>query len=145
MSKNVLAGILLLLASGFMTWLLLPLATAPVEIASLPDPDPFVVPIGPFQVNLMLIVLFIAGGTPFAAVGMALFVRWLSGIVPADITTSAPAPARKAATAAASAAAAEAKPVQELSPARKLMWLAIIVAAIGAIVFFTLLVVMPPR
>ena len=144
MSRNVLAGILLVLASGFATWLLLPLATEPVEIASLPDPDPFVVPIGPFQVNLMLIVLLIAAGTPFAAVVMAVLVNWLSRIVTVEATTSAPAPVRKAAPPAAPDESETAASEQELSLTQKLMWLGIIGVAIAAIIFFALLVVLPP-
>ena len=141
MSKNVLAGLFILLASGFATWLFLPLATEPVEIA--PLPESLVVPIGPIQVNLTLIVLFIAGGAPFAAVVMALLVRWLSSLVPADASAGAQPPARKAAPAAAPVATAEAAPQQELPLTQKLVWLAVIVVAIGAIVGLTLQVLPP--
>ena len=142
MSKNLLAGLFILLASGIATWLFLPAATAPALATPLPETST-IVSIGPIQVDLVLIMLLIAGGTPFAAVGMAVLVRWLSSIVPTHATTSAPAPARKTAPAAAPAAAAEAVPEQELPLTQKLVWLGLIVVSIGVMVFLTLQVLPP--
>ncbi len=68
MSKNVmnlLAGLFVLMASAVATWLFLPALSAPYAATALPQTS-LVVSIGPFQVNLMLIVLFVAAGAPFA-------------------------------------------------------------------------------
>ncbi|MGH2593436.1 MAG: hypothetical protein ACRDGG_07985, partial [Anaerolineae bacterium] len=92
----------------------------------------------PIQVDLVLIVLLIAGGTPFAAVGMAVLVRWLSRIVPTDVAASAPASVRKTAAAATPAVVTEAASEQELTLRQKLVWLALAVVAIGAIVLLML-------
>ena len=135
MSKNLLAGLFILLASGIATWLFLPAATAPALATPLPETST-IVSIGPIQVNLMLIVLLVAGGTPFAAVGMAVLVRWLSSIVPTDAAASAPV--RKTAPAATPAVAPEAASEQELSLRQKLVWLVLAVVAIGAIVLLML-------
>ena len=91
----------------------------------------------------MLIVLLVAGGTPFAAVGMAVLVRWLSSIVPRDVAASAPAPVRKTAPAATPAVATEAASEQELPLRQKLVWLGLIVVAISVMVFLTLQVLPP--
>ena len=140
MSKNLLAGLFILLASGIATWLFLPAATAPALATPLPETST-IVSIGPIQVDLVLIMLLIAGGTPFAAVVMAVLVRWLSSIVPTDAATSAPTPTRKAAPAA--APAAEAVPEPEMPLTQKLVWLGLIVVAISVMVFLTLQVLPP--
>ena len=142
MSKNLLAGLFILLASGIATWLFLPAATAPALATPLPETST-IVSIGPIQVNLMLIVLLVAGGTPFAAVGMAVLVRWLSSIVPTDVAARAPAPVRKTAPAATPAVATEAASEQELPLRQKLVWLGLIVVAISVMVFLTLQVLPP--
>ena len=142
MSKNVLAGLFILVGSGIATWLFLPQANAPFAPAAL-KPATTIVSIGPFQVDLVLIVLFVAAGTPFAAVGMALLVRFLSGLAPAGAAASAPsipAPARKAAPAPASTAAAD----EEDTPfSQQLPWLAAIIVASGILVFI-LIQFLPP-
>ncbi len=144
MSKNVLAGLFIVLASGIATWLFLPLAQTPVEVAPVPD-IPLVVPIGPIQVNLMLIVLLIAAGTPVAAIVLGLLLSWLGSKVPTDAasatTSASAAPVRKAA--AAPAATAEAAVDAELPRAQRLGLLLLMLVAIGASVFF-IVQVLPP-
>lgn len=140
---NLLAGLFILMASAVATWLLLPALSAPYAATALPQTS-LVVSIGPFQVNLMLIVLFVAAGAPFAAIVMALLVRWLSSIAvaPGGATASvATAPAKKAA--AAPAASVEAVEQKELSPGQKLMWSAAILVALAVIVVL-IRIVLPP-
>jgi hypothetical protein len=98
----VLAGLFVLLASGVATWLLLPLVTAPPVSAPLPEAS-YIVPIGPLPIlgitlhlNLLLIILFVAAGTPIAAIAMGLLVRWLGSKVPAEATLKAAASAPRA-------------------------------------------------
>lgn len=132
MSKNLLAGLFVLLAAGIATWLFLPLATAPVETGALPPP--VIVPIGPIQVDLMLVVLVIAAGVPAAGLAMGLLVRWLSGKVPAGASTPA-ASARKPEAVASQAATSEMAAGAELPLVQKLgLWFAILIT-LGLIVF----------
>jgi hypothetical protein len=144
LAKNFLFGLVLLVGAGFAAWLFLPMTNVPAQIPPAPTAT-LVVPIGPIQVNLMLVVFFIAAGTPFAAAVMGLVVRWLSRIVNvAASTPAAPAaPARKSPAAPAAATAAEAAVEQELPIAQKLVWLALILIAIGVMVFFVLQVLPP--
>lgn len=146
MSKNtlnVLTGLFIILASGFATWLLLPSATAPVQIN--PLPNSVVVPIGPLQVNLMLVVLLVAGGVPAAGIAMGLFVRWLSSKVPQGASSPSASPARKpAGSASVSPAAANVTESEDTMPlTQKLGWLALIVLALGGAVLL-LVQVLPP-
>jgi len=138
MSKNVLAGIAVLLASGFATWLFLPLVSEPAETP--PPPEPVIVQIGPIQVNAILFVLFFAAGVPFMGLVMAVVLRWLGKFVPAGASTPAPARASRASS---PAPAGEVTATQDLSLAQKAaLWLVIVLAA-GMIVFF-LWQVLPP-
>jgi len=142
-SKNVLTGLFILLASAFATWLFLPLANAQVEVAPISD-TPLVVPIGPLQVNLMLIVLFIAAGTPAAALVMGVLMSWMGSKVPADAaarTSAKAAPARK--TADASKVAAGAAVEAELPLAQKLGLLLLMLVAIGVTLVFVVQVLPP--
>ncbi|HLF26859.1 MAG TPA: hypothetical protein VJG32_11025 [Anaerolineae bacterium] len=139
MSKNLLVGLGVLFAVGFATWLLLPAVTAPATVAPIPNTS-LVVPIGPLQVNLMLIVLFIAGGTPFAAVFMALLVRWFSSKVPTNV---APAASTRRAPATPAAAPAAETAAEELPLAQKLLWWGLSLVGLGAVVFL-ILQVLPP-
>jgi hypothetical protein len=124
-SKNLLAGLFVLLAAGIATWLFLPLATAPVETGALPPP--VIVPIGPIQVDLMLIVLLIAAGVPAAGLAMGLLVRWLSGKVPAGASTPA-APVRKPKAVASQAATAEMAAETDLPFVQKVgLWFLILI------------------
>ena len=130
---NVIAGVFVLVASGVATWLFIPAASAPYRPSALPQ-TPLVVSIGPFQVNLMLIVLIVAGGAPFAAIVMALLVRWLGRIAAegaaAASAGTAPAPAKRPAAASAPEAAKE----KELPLAQQLVWWVVILVAVGAMV-----------
>lgn len=141
MSRNVAAGLVVLVASGIATWLFLPLASAPFAAAAL-KPSTTIVSIGPVQVDLVLIVVLVAAGTPFAAVIMAVLVRFLSSLVPLDVSTAAPVaqpPPRKAAPARASQTADE----EDIPFLQKLPWLALIVVALGALVLL-LVQFLPP-
>lgn len=141
MSKNLLAAIFVLVASGIATWLFLPLAIAPATTAPL-RPTTTVVPIGPIQVDLTLVLLLIAAGVPFAAIVMAVLVRFLSGLAPAGAST--PAVASASASRAAAPAQAAASTEEEEEPfSRKLPWLLLALVAIA--VFVVLLIqVLPP-
>ncbi len=138
MSRNVLAGIAILLASGFATWLFLPLVSEPAETP--PPPEPVIVQIGPIQVNAMLFVLFFAAGVPFMGLVMAVILRWLGKFVPTGASTPAHA---RAARASSPTPAGEVTATQDLSLMQKAaLWLVIVLAA-GMIVFF-LWQVLPP-
>jgi dipeptide/tripeptide permease len=137
--KNALAALFVLIASGVATWLFLPLVNQPIDFA--PPLDMPVVAIGPIQVNLMLVVLLVAGGAPAAGLAMGLFVRWLSSKVPRDASTPPPTPAKKQAAAESAAPASEVE--ADLSLGRKLGLLALILVAIGATVVFFVLVLPP--
>ncbi len=131
MSRNLLAGLFVLLAVGIATWLFLPLAVEPVETGALPPP--VIVPIGPFQVDLMLIVVVIAAGVPAAGLAMGLLVRWLGGKVPSGVSTPAASVRKPGAVAA--QATTEMAAETELLPVQKLgLWLLILIA-LGFMVF----------
>ncbi|HKZ85100.1 MAG TPA: hypothetical protein VJ793_15725 [Anaerolineae bacterium] len=139
MSKNVLVGIAILLASGFATWLFLPMVSEPLAETP-PPPEPVIVQIGPIQVNMMLFVLFFAAGVPFMGLVMAVVLRWLGKFVPAGASTPAPS---RAARASSPAPAGEVTATQDLSLAQQAaLWL-VIVLAFGVILFF-LWQVLPP-
>jgi hypothetical protein len=136
MSKNVLAGIVILLASGFATWLFLPMVGEPLAETP-PPPEPVIVQIGPIQVNAMLFVLFFAAGVPFMGSAMAIVLRWLGKFVPAGAST--PAPSR----ASSPAPAGEVTATRDLSLVQKAaLWL-VIVLAVGVMLIF-LWQVLPP-
>lgn len=138
LSKNMLAGLFVLLAAGFATWLFLPLTTASVEPAT--TPPPVIVPIGPIQVDLMLVVLFIAGGAPFAGLMMGLLVRWLGGKVPPGAATPAPRLVQKQAPDALASVSSE---EAELPLLQKLgLWLLILIML--GVIGFLVLQVLPP-
>ena len=139
MSKNVLAGIAILLASGFATWLFFPLVNQPPAEAPA-QPEPVIVQIGPIQVNAMLLVLFFAAGVPIMGLAMAVVLRWLGKFVPAGAST--PAPARAARTSS-PAPSGEAAATRDLTLVQKAaLWL-VIVLAVG-LMLFLLWQVLPP-
>lgn len=142
-TMNLLIAAFILVASGIATWIFLPALAAPVPEIRLPATS-LVVSIGPFQVNLMLLILLIAAGTPFAAAVMGLLVRWLGGLSSAPAgTTPAPAtPARKA-TPAASVAPAAVVEEREVPLVQKLIWWVVIVIALGLLVLL-IFQVLPP-
>jgi hypothetical protein len=136
-TKNVLIGLSILIASGVATWLFLPIATAPPLETPL-KPSSTMVQFGPIQFDLMLLVVFVALGAPFAAIGMALLVRFLSSLVPpnaAAISAAASAPARKPAA----PAQPVTSPVEEDTSRRdRLVWLGLIVVALVVVAFLAL-------
>ena len=138
MSKNVLVGIAILLASGFATWLFLPVVSQPLP--ETPPLEPVIVQIGPIQVDAMLFVLFFAAGVPFMGLVMAVVLRWLGKFVPAGGAT--PAPARSA-RASSPAPAVEDVATRDMPLAQKMVLLLVSVLALGAMLFF-LWQVLPP-
>jgi len=140
LSKNILAGLLVLIASSVATWLFLPLAATPATPALL-KPTTTVVPIGPIQVDLTLVLLFVAAGAPAAAIVMAVLVRFLSRLVPAGAATPAAAPARRAAAPAQAPAPASTEEEEPFS--KKLPWLLLALVAIAVFVLL-LIQVLPP-
>lgn len=140
MSKNVLAGIAILLASGFATWLFLPMVSESLAETP-PPPEPVIVQIGPIQVNMMLFVLFFAAGVPFMGLVMAVVLRWLGKFVPARASTPAPAPTSRKSQPSAPAAQATAQP--DLPLVQKAILMLVMLGAIGFIVYL-LSLVLPP-
>ena len=152
--QNVLLGLALLIGSGVATWLFLPMAAEPVDIR-LPEwvfqtvIQPFSIgpiTLGPIQAgHLLLLIVLIAAGAPFAGLVMGLIVRWLSGIVPAGVSSPAPAAAaaRKPAAPVTTTETAGEATGAELPASQKLLWSALILAAIVAIVFL-MIQVLPP-
>ena len=130
---NVIAGMCVLVASGVATWLFFPTASAPYRPSPVPQ-TPLVVAIGPFQVNLMLILLVVAGGAPFAGMVMALLVRWLSRIAAEGAAAASAAAAPASAKRPAAAPAPEAVEEKEVPLAQKLVWWVAILVAVGAMV-----------
>ena len=139
MSKNVLAGLAILLASGFATWLFLPMVSEPLAETP-PPPEPVIVQIGPIQVNMMLFVLFFAAGVPFMGLVMAVVLRWLGKFVPAGAST--PAPARSA-RGSSPAPTVEDVATRDMPLAQKMALLLVSALALGAMLFF-LWQVLPP-
>ena len=139
MSKNVLAGLAILLASGFATWLFLPAVNQPAP--ETPPLEPVIVQIGPIQFNAMLFVLFFAAGVPIMGLAMAVVLRWLGQFVPAGASTPAPASTPRKPQPPAPAAQATAQP--DLPLVQKAIWWLAMLVAIGAIVVL-LWQVLPP-
>jgi len=151
--QSLLLAVIVVIGSGVATWLFLPMTVEPVEQTRIPDWVFQVViesirigpiAIGPIQAgHLLLVIVLIAAGAPFAGLVMGLIVRWLSRIVPTDApVTSAPA-AKSAARPAAVAASTEEIAEAETPLRQRLVWWGAIVAAIGAIVFL-IIQVLPP-
>lgn len=140
MTKNLLGGLVVLLAAGIATWLFLPLAAEPVESGVLPPP--VIVPIGPIQVDLMLVIIVIAAGVPAAGLAMGLLVRWLSGKVPAGASTPA-APIRRQEAGMAQAATSGMAAEADLPFVQKLgLWLLILITL--GLIGFLISQVLPP-
>jgi hypothetical protein len=147
-AKSITAAILVLMVAAFGTWLFLPLITQPANV-ELP-PTTFITPVGPFEVNWMLLVLLAALGAPMPALILALLLRWFGrkaagGATPALVGEAQPVArtARAKAKTVATTQPEQAVAQQELSTA----WKFILLAVIGvAIVGFGLLVIaiLPP-
>lgn len=143
-ARSVAVAIVVLLAAGFGTWLFLPLIHEPANV-QLP-PTTFITPVGPFEINWMLIVLLTALGAPMPALILALLLRWFGskaagGATPALEGEGKPIVRATKASAAATQSATIA--AQELSAAQKLMFGLAIVVAIAVLVALTILILPP--
>lgn len=147
MFKNILAGIVVLIAAGVATWLFLPaVAAEPPPLAQPASSTLVPIEIGPIKIDrfdTMLIVFFLAAGAPFAGLVMGLLVRWLGSKVPSGATATAPSGAATVRKTVAAMDSPEAVADAELPLVQRLGWLALAAIAAGAIVFL-IWQVLPP-
>ncbi len=147
MSKNILAGMVVLIAAGAATWLFLPaVALQPLPPAQPASNTLVPIEIGPIKIDrfdTMLVVFFLAAGAPFAGLVMGLLVRWLGDKVPSGATATASSGAAAARKTVAAVNRAEVVADVELPLAQRLGWLALVAIAVGAIVFLVWQVLPP--